>query len=360
MTSLYDEIPHGTAVASMAVGVTLGVAKNATFIAVKFRSNRGSFPEWIVECWNWIVDDVIEKGRQGKAVIVYAYSKPPLGLCSACVNILPAQKWTGLINRNGHVNYGFWNIPSPRRSDYFLPLLADAWTQNIHTIFPSGNVPSEHLGDISPQRYGRETNAIITVGALDPEGRRSPFNTLEGPGSLGQDPSLIGSITVFAQGDHVKVAQPYGDSDYEYKYGSSLAAPQVAGLAAYLQGLPGSVTTLSPMDMKRQIISLSRGSDAAGSPGLIYNGVREAVCPDTIMSRRELKELSVREKVASRRQLLTPGRQRGPPILFSSGQFQSPEIIDLVSPHVRNDVLVSLLTPVRGLVHMPEATWILG
>lgn len=56
------------------------------------------------------------------------------------------------------------------------------------------------------------------------------------------------------------------------------------------------------MDMKEKILSLSRGNDATGSPGLVYNGVREAVCPspDTRMSGSQLKELSVREKVMTK------------------------------------------------------------
>lgn len=75
----FDEEPHGTAVAAMAAGKTLGVAKKAKVIGVKFRSNRKSTRvSVLVESWYWIVNDVRARGRQGRAVIVMSLSKPPL------------------------------------------------------------------------------------------------------------------------------------------------------------------------------------------------------------------------------------------------------------------------------------------
>ena len=77
MSSWRDDGPaHGTAVASMAVGKTLGVAKNAGFIGVKFRSNATDpDPADLIDCWGWIVADVIAKNRVGKAIIVMSYGE---------------------------------------------------------------------------------------------------------------------------------------------------------------------------------------------------------------------------------------------------------------------------------------------
>lgn len=53
------------------------------------------------------------------------------------------------------------------------------------------------------------------------------------------------------------------------------------------------------MNMKQKILSLARGNDAADAPGLIYNGIRELMCPapNPRKLRRDVKELSAREKV---------------------------------------------------------------
>lgn len=76
VTSWRDTFPHGTAVASMAVGKTVGVAKRAGFIGVKFRDNATySVPEDLVDCWSWIVADVIAKNRVGKAIINMSYGE---------------------------------------------------------------------------------------------------------------------------------------------------------------------------------------------------------------------------------------------------------------------------------------------
>ena len=76
MTTMRDEgMPHGTAVASMAVGKTVGVAKSAKFIGVKFRSDKTANPADLTECWSWIVDDVIAKNRVGKAIINMSYGE---------------------------------------------------------------------------------------------------------------------------------------------------------------------------------------------------------------------------------------------------------------------------------------------
>lgn len=60
----------------MAIGKTLGVAKNANLIGVKIMSSGDKMkPQDIVNGWNWVVADVKEKNRQAKAVINLSASK---------------------------------------------------------------------------------------------------------------------------------------------------------------------------------------------------------------------------------------------------------------------------------------------
>lgn len=209
-------------------------------------------------------------------------------------------------------------ILPPRRSDYMLPLLANAWDHGIVTVVSGGNRRDLRYGDRSPQRYGREDNPLITVASVSETGTRSPFNSLPGISSELEDLRLVGSTTVYAQGEEVKTAKAYGN--YKYSTGASFAAPQVAGLAAYFMGLPGS-RELSPMEMKEKIVSVSRWQGAIDAAGLIYNGVRELAlqCPptNTRKSRRRAKEASVREemeeKIAQRNALWAPPKIPIPP-----------------------------------------------
>lgn len=53
MTSIKDEVPyHGTAVAAMAIETIFRVAKSATFIGVKFRSDVEAISANLVDYWN--------------------------------------------------------------------------------------------------------------------------------------------------------------------------------------------------------------------------------------------------------------------------------------------------------------------
>lgn len=76
-TTLHDGSPHGTAVAAAALGITLGVAKGAQMVGVKFIANVTAFrPDDLIRAWNWAVADVRAKGRGGRAIINLSYSKP--------------------------------------------------------------------------------------------------------------------------------------------------------------------------------------------------------------------------------------------------------------------------------------------
>ena len=176
---------------------------------------------------------------------------------------------------------------------------------------------------------------------------------------------MTGDISVYAQGDNVKIAKPHSTNLFEYDSGSSFAAPQVAGLAAYLLSVPGG-GTYDAMSMKQKIIDLSRWNDAADTLGLVYNGVRELACPsNTRKSRREEMRLSAREKARVKVNGQIKGRDTGPQTVFANGQFLSNEFANLVgSPSYSAQCFFLLsLTPVRGLVFVlgtARTTWFLG
>lgn len=165
---------------------------------------------------------------------------------------------------------------------------------------------------------------------MDQFGRRSFLNPNIGLPTDRIDPVLTGDITVYAQGQNVKVAKPYTSNLYGYDTGSSYAAPQVAGLAAYLLSVPGG-GTFDAMGMKQKIFSLSRKFDAADATLLAYNGVRELACPsNTRKSRREEMRLSAREKARVKVNGQIKGREIGPQTVFANGQFLSNEFANLV------------------------------
>lgn len=60
---------HGTGVAAMAVGDSLGVAKKATLVAVQI--SRYPFPEDIKDIWRWAINDIKTKHRTGKAILLW-------------------------------------------------------------------------------------------------------------------------------------------------------------------------------------------------------------------------------------------------------------------------------------------------
>ena len=65
---------HGTIVAGMAVGRTLGVAKKAYLIAMTLPPTW--LPEDVKDMWRWAVNDVKTKHRTGKAVILFPHGMP--------------------------------------------------------------------------------------------------------------------------------------------------------------------------------------------------------------------------------------------------------------------------------------------
>ncbi|KAI4136413.1 MAG: hypothetical protein L6R39_007800, partial [Caloplaca ligustica] len=254
---------HGDLVAAFAVGQVLGVAKKATLVVVEPGDANGNvYLDEIFGVWRWIVSDVLAKQRKGKAVVNFSNS------------------WD--FTNNQHVDYTRWGIVQPEIADLWLPILVDLWMADIVTVFSAGNNAEENMGDLTPQRYANPANPMINVGAVDRQGFYSHFinnKIAPGTGVYGRDLQLMGERTVYALGDEVDILDPDGPTNRHYNRsgGTSYAAPQVAGLAAYLLTLPG--LRFSPglvSQTMKDFIKQQKRRNLPDEDGwdIAYNGVR--------------------------------------------------------------------------------------
>ncbi|KAL8735840.1 MAG: hypothetical protein Q9181_002669 [Wetmoreana brouardii] len=268
--SIDDIDGHGTAVASLINGVSLGIAKKAQVIGVKVKSKADrteTVDVW--HTWRRVVQEAEGKNRLRKTVIVFTTTM--------------LQPFA-LIN---HVNFDEWykppyNIPRPSENDMWVPMLGEAWRRGIVVVIAAGNTnqgaPTQGFG--VPLRFGSPNNPLITVGAIDKSGARTAFNLPPGPGP---DHLLTGDISIWALGKDVRIAnnRPGINGLYRNDDGTSFAAPQVAALAAYYLRLPNTVlpaaNELVPMAVKRHLLATARDASHDGQ-GVAHNGVWDALC----------------------------------------------------------------------------------
>jgi subtilisin family serine protease len=110
--------------------------------------------------------------------------------------------------------------------DRVIPFAAE---NDIVVTIPTGNGAPASLGRTTPQNLGTTDNALITVGGVEKDGslfRDSNPNLGDG-----------GSITLYAAARDVLVANIGSDTDTTTATGTSMAAPAVAGMAAYFFSL---------------------------------------------------------------------------------------------------------------------------
>lgn len=197
--------------------------------------------------------------------------------------------------------------------EMFDRLLKECWENDIVTVIAAGNKGADGytLDSDIPATLGTSTNPLITVGASDVNGIRWPGTTIEDHDNTHSGSG--GSISIWAQGDNtgsvenIQCAKP-GTQGFQMRHGTSVAAPQIAGLAAYFLSIPieelnwdaqqqptGSASPL-PLDMgppfyapdlhtKGQVAGavryyLMRMSYIRGAEGVnvAYNGANEDRC----------------------------------------------------------------------------------
>ncbi|KAK4185640.1 peptidase S8/S53 domain-containing protein [Podospora australis] len=185
-----DEYGHGTHVAGTVAGKTYGVAKKAKIIAVKVLDKNGSGTmSGLILGLNWAVTNAKAAGVAKKAV----------------VNMSLGGGYTASVN-----------AAVKAATDAGLTVVVSAGNSNANSAgYSPASAPS-----------------AITVGCSGPTDYRSEFSNF---GNL---------VDIFAPGEGTLSAYHTSNTASYYMAGTSMAAPHVAGLAAYFiakENLSGSV-----------------------------------------------------------------------------------------------------------------------
>ncbi|KAM0439937.1 hypothetical protein ACHAPT_001036 [Fusarium lateritium] len=180
-----DRLGHGTHVAGTIIGKTYGVAKKAQVLAVKVFQGQSAELSVILSGINWAVNDIINKDRQGFAVINLS-----LGI----------------------------DAPSASLNN----VVENAVAAGVITVVAAGNVAM----DTALTSPGSVKNAI-TVGAIDSNWKVASFSNW---GS---------SVDILAPGVDIVSCSWESDTGTATMRGTSMAAPHVAGLVLYAQSIEG-------------------------------------------------------------------------------------------------------------------------
>lgn len=214
-----DENGHGTHVAGTVGSATYGVAKKAGLVAVKVldASGSGSISQ-VIAGLQWVVDDATAKGRIGKAVA--NISLGALRLLSSSVNTAAAAAVT---------------------SGVFLAVAAGNGNANAALYSPASE------------------ESVCTVGAVDAADARASFSNY---GDI---------VDVWAPG--VNIQSTWNNGSTGVISGTSMAAPHVAGLGAYLLALEGPRDPVALCERIQQLATPDAVANALSSHNLLaYNG----------------------------------------------------------------------------------------
>lgn len=185
--SFADDVGHGTAVTSMAVGKNLGVARKAKVMNVKIGGSNHTA-------------NLIEVGMAIDAILSEISANP---------------------NASRVINMS-WGIPRSSWLDAKVQSLLDAGATVVCAAGNSGI----SVEDISPAGMDN----VITVGAIDRYDIPAGYNNIS-PSDSGLVSSSGLSLDIFAPGDQVLAAKGTTSNEYEIVSGTSFASPLVAGVA---------------------------------------------------------------------------------------------------------------------------------
>lgn len=191
---------HGTFVASIAAGKTVGVARKANIIDVR-----------VLGTDDVTTADIIE----GLSFVIHQHKNSK--------------------NKNSVVNISLRIIPSSRALNHVVKEVTDA---GIHTTVSAGNLERDSCGQ-SPA----SAPSAITVGAT--------FDTND---TIADFSDFGKCVDIFAPGVNSRGADMYDDNSYVVLSGTSFSAPLVAGTLALLISENGNKP---PAELTKDLIKLS-------------------------------------------------------------------------------------------------------
>ncbi|CAI7650120.1 unnamed protein product [Penicillium viridicatum] len=208
---------HGTHTASTMVGSKFGVAKKATIVAVKvLGGDGGGTNSGVIAGMEWAVKDAKSRGVTGKSVMNMSLG----GGFSRAMNDAAA------------------NVV---KSGVFLSVAAGNDGQDASNSSPAS----------APD--------VCTVAASTSSDGSASFTNF---GSV---------VDVYAPGESITAAYPGGGS--KTLSGTSMAAPHVAGAAAYLMALEGVTSGKACARIAELAISSISGAPSGTTKKLLFNGI---------------------------------------------------------------------------------------
>lgn len=214
-----DTAGHGTHVAGIIGSKTYGVAKLTNLIDVKvFGADESTSLSIVLDGFQWAVNNIIANRRQGRAVINLSIGG---GLSTA-----------------------------------FNEAIRVAYQNGITSVVAAGN-EDQDAANTSPA----SALEAITVGASDENDARAAFSNF---GSV---------LDIFAPGTNILSTFIGSNTATKELSGTSMAAPHVAGLALYLQGLESQYTPAALRARLNNLATKNVVGNSNGSPNqIIYNG----------------------------------------------------------------------------------------
>ncbi|XXG94205.1 hypothetical protein Hte_000458 [Hypoxylon texense] len=214
-----DENGHGTHVAGIVGGNTVGVNNNTQLLAVKISDKNGMGDyAMAISAVDWVWKDAKARGRIGKSVMNLSISGP----ASKAMN----------------------------------DVVKSAVNAGMTVVVAAGNL-DQYACAFGPQGAPE----AITVASID------QCNARSGVSNWGS------CVDIHAPGVDIPSAWNTGDSDYKTMGGTTTASPHITGLVTYLMSRESISGAADVAKRMTELATQNRVIDAKGSPNLIaFNG----------------------------------------------------------------------------------------